>query len=215
MTVATSKTSERPLRADAERNRQRLIDAAREVFAARGLEATLDDVAHHAGVGVGTAYRRFGDKEELIDALFEQELGRIVEIADAAAAHDDPWEGLVYWLEHMIEQQVGNRGLKAVMTDSARGKERVAAGRAQIGPRIGPLVTRAREAGAVRADMEIGDIPMLAYMVTSVAEYAGAADPELWRRYLALALDGLRGDTPLPRPALDIVKATEAMAKKR
>ena len=213
--MVTRTPEERPLRADAERNRRRLLDAAREVFAERGLEATLDDIAKHAGVGVGTAYRRFADKDELIDALFEEELVKIVDVADAAAAHEDPWEGLVYWLEHLTEMQVANRGLKSVMTSSARGKERVAAGRAQIGPRIGPLVLRAREAGVVRPDLEIGDIPMIVYMVTSVAEYAGSIDPELWRRYLTIALDGLRGETPLPRPALDIVKVTDAMSKSR
>src|SRR3954466_6318603 len=95
--MAGTTPSARPLRADAERNRQRLIDAARELFAERGLDATLDDIAQRAGVGVGTAYRRFADKDELIDALFEQELAGIVEIADAAAAHEDPWEGLLYW----------------------------------------------------------------------------------------------------------------------
>jgi AcrR family transcriptional regulator len=203
---------ERPLRADAERNRQRLIEAARELFAQRGLDVTLDDIAHHAGVGVGTAYRRFHDKDDLIDALFEQELERIIGVADAAAAHEDPWEGLVYWLEHLIEMQVRDRGLKAVMTSSARGKERVAAARAQIGPRIGPIVMHAREAGVVRPDLEVGDIPMIVFMVTSAADYAGSVDPDLWRRYLALLLDGLRGDSPLPRPALDILKVTEAMS---
>src|SRR3954449_7210470 len=85
--VANTTPAARPLRADAERNRQRLIDAAREVFAERGLDATLDDIADHAGVGVGTAYRRFPSKDDLIDALFEQELAGIVELAEAAAAH--------------------------------------------------------------------------------------------------------------------------------
>src|SRR5690242_16787206 len=96
--VATRTPAEKPLRADAERNRQRLLDAARELFAERGLEVTLDDIAERAGVGVGTAYRRFASKDDLIDALFEQELAGIVEIADAAAAHEDAWEGLVYWM---------------------------------------------------------------------------------------------------------------------
>src|SRR5436190_19551110 len=132
--VANTTPSARPLRADAERNRQRLIDAARELFAERGLDVTLDDIAQRAGVGVGTAYRRFADKGELIDALFEQELAGIVEIADAAAAHEDPWEGLVFWMTSIIEKQVTDRGLKAVMTSTARGKKRVAAARSQIGP---------------------------------------------------------------------------------
>src|SRR4051794_26922441 len=210
--VATRTPSERPLRADAERNRQRLLDAARELFAERGLDVTLDDIAERAGVGVGTAYRRFADKDELIDALFEQQLGKIIEVADAAAAHEDPWEGLVFWMTSIIELQVADRGLKAVMTSSARGKERVAAARGEIGPRIGPLVPRAQEAGKLRADVEISDIPMLVFMIVSGSEYARTVDPEIWRRYLAIVLDGLRGDSPLPRDALDFPQMAKAMS---
>src|SRR3954454_18701814 len=113
------------LRADAERNRRRILDAAAELFAEKGLSVGLDEIAHHAGVGVGTAYRRFASKDELSDALFEQELAEIIEIADEAAAHEDPWEGLVFWMTRIIEKQVADRGLKAVMTSTSRGKKRV------------------------------------------------------------------------------------------
>ena len=211
--MATRTPSEKPLRADAERNRQRLIDAAREVFAERGLDATLDDIADRAGVGVGTAYRRFPSKDDLIDALFEQELDEIVAIAEAAAAHEDPWDGLVHWLTNIVEKQVTNRGLKAIMTSTARGKDRVNAARSQIAPRIMPLVQRAREAGKLRADVQPSDIPMIVFMITSGAEYTRGADPELWRRYLAIALDGLRGDSKLPRDALAMPEMAECMSK--
>jgi AcrR family transcriptional regulator len=213
--VATRTPDERPLRADAERNRQRLLDAARELFAERGLDATLDDIADRAGVGVGTAYRRFPSKDDLIDALFEQELAGIVEIADAAAAHEDAWEGLVYWMTHIAEKQVESRGLKAILTSNVRGKKRVAAARSQIAPRIGPLVPRAREAGVLRPDVEISDIPMLVFMVVGVAEYTRAVDPDIWRRYLAIVLDGLRADSKLPYPPLDFAQMTKAMDKWR
>src|SRR5437764_10570760 len=92
-------TVERPLRKDAERNRQRILDAAAELFAQRGLGVTLNDIAHHAGVGVGTVYRRFPDKADLIDGLFEQRIGSIVEIADEALADPDPWRGLTSFIE--------------------------------------------------------------------------------------------------------------------
>ena len=85
--------SERPLRADAERNRRLLLDAARELFAERGLGVTLDDIAHRAGLGVGTAYRRFGSRAALIDALFEERLGEIVAVAKESLEVEDPWEG--------------------------------------------------------------------------------------------------------------------------
>lgn len=215
MIVVTRTPSDRPLRADAERNRQRLIDAAREVFAERGLDVTLDDIAERAGVGVGTAYRRFPSKDDLIDALFEQELAEIVDIAETAAGHEDAWAGLVYWMTSIIEKQVESRGLKAIMTSTARGKERVDAARGQIGPRIMPLVARAREAGQLRSDVQPSDIPMVVFMIVSGAEYTHGADPELWRRYLAIALDGLRGDSELPRKALAMPKMAECMSKWR
>src|ERR671937_2958692 len=102
----------RPLRRDAERNRRRILEAAAEAFAERGLGITMDDIADHAGVGVGTVYRRFPDRELLIDALFEDVLVGMVALAEEALEIEDPWEGFVYFLEHALEKQTANRGLK-------------------------------------------------------------------------------------------------------
>src|SRR5436190_821839 len=99
-------TSERPLRRDAERNRQRILDAARELFTERGLAVSLNDIAHHAGVGVGTVYRRFPDRVQLIEALFEQRLEQIRELAEAARAEPDPWQAFIRFHEQGL-------GLKA------------------------------------------------------------------------------------------------------
>src|ERR1700761_4755874 len=96
-------TSERPLRKDAERNRQRVLDAARELFAERGLGVSLDDIARHAGVGVGTVYRRFPDKEQLIDALFEERIGEMLSAAGESLEMPDPWLALVRFLERALE----------------------------------------------------------------------------------------------------------------
>jgi AcrR family transcriptional regulator len=89
----------RPLRADAARNRERILQAARAVFAERGLDATLDDVAHQAGLGVGTVYRRFASKEDLVEALFAQAITDMVGLAEEAATRDDSWQGLVWFLK--------------------------------------------------------------------------------------------------------------------
>src|ERR1700721_3342156 len=94
----------RPLRRDAERNRQRILRAAAEVFTTRGLQATLDDVARHAGVGVGTVYRRFPDKESLVEALFEERLAAMVALAEKALAEPDSWTGLVSFLSSACDQ---------------------------------------------------------------------------------------------------------------
>src|SRR6516165_7497408 len=102
----------RPLRRDAERNRQRILRAAADVFTERGLQATLDDVAHRAGVGVGTVYRRFPDKEALVEALFAERLEALVGFAEQALADPDPWGGLVSFLERTVAVIAGDRGLR-------------------------------------------------------------------------------------------------------
>src|SRR3954465_10165285 len=103
------------LRADAARNRERLLAAARDLFAQRGLDVTLNDIAHHAGVGVGTAYRRFANKEEVIDALFEQRLDQVADVATQALDDPDAWQGLTTFLERSLRMQLDDRGLTQLL----------------------------------------------------------------------------------------------------
>ena len=134
----------RPLRADAARNRERILVAAGEVFAERGLDATLDDIARHAGLGVGTVYRRFPSKEELVEALFEQAVHEVVALAEKAEAMEDSWEGLVWFLEQATEMQAEDLGLRDVVLHSGYGRERVAMARNSIVPAVTRLVERAQ-----------------------------------------------------------------------
>jgi AcrR family transcriptional regulator len=195
----------RPLRKDAERNRRRILEAAREVFAARGLGVSLDEIAHHAGVGVGTVYRRFPDKEALIDALFEQRVADFAAMAAAARRQEDPWEGLVGFLVGAVGMQAEDRGLKELLLSSEHGRTRVASVRGRIGPIVGEVVERAKAAGVLREDVMPHDVPLINMMLGTVADAARDTSPELWRRYLGLVLDGLRpareAPTPLPQPA--------------
>src|SRR6204780_3536097 len=108
----------RRLRADAVRNRQRLIDAAEEVFAAQGLDATLDDIARHAGVNVATAYRHFANKHELARAYLQQTLDRAVAMAEEAAGVEDPMEGLAQFLGQAVDLLAANRGFVDVLTNA-------------------------------------------------------------------------------------------------
>ncbi len=117
--------SERPLRRDAERNRQRILAAAREAFAEDGLSVTLDEIARRAGVGVGTIYRRFPDKEQLIDALFEDRMKEFAAEAEQAMLAQDPWTGLVSFMERATEQHACDRGFKEVVLSGSHGLERV------------------------------------------------------------------------------------------
>ncbi len=212
MTPVSTENLGRPLRADAERNRRRILVAAAEVFARRGLDAGLDEIARHAGVGTGTVYRRFPDKALLIDALFESRVDDLLELTRTGLEADDPWAGLVYFLERSIEMQQADRGLKEALFGG--GPHGTPAGEAftqkadRLIPAITALVDRAKDAGQLRSDVTVTDLAVMQFMLHGVGALAAAVEPELWRRQFALLLDGLRADrpqtTPLPLNALSI-----------
>src|SRR5690349_641018 len=149
--MAETKHPERPLRKDAERNRQRILDAARELFAEEGLGVTLNDIAHHAGVGVGTVYRRFPEKTQLIEELFEQRLEDLVALASRALDEPDAWQGLKTFLQRALELQANDRGVKDLITASTDGLDRVAQIRSRLMPIGLELIARARAAGQIRS----------------------------------------------------------------
>ena len=196
----------RPLRRDAERNRQRILKAASEVFTEQGLEVSLDEVARQAGVGVGTVYRRFRTKEELVAALFEERIDAIAAVAERAAEEPDPWTALVSFMEQMAEMLAGDLGLRQLLMFATYGQDRVAYARQRNAPLVQKLVERAQAAGQVRSDLMLTDVPFLVFVLTEAAQIARPTRPDLWRRYLALILDGMRPAredlTPLPVPAL-------------
>ena len=212
---ATGGEPERPLRKDAERNRRRILAAAGEVFTEHGLEATLDDVARHAGVGVGTVYRRFPDKAALADALFEERIDILVDLATEAYGADDPWTGLATFMEAAAEMLSTDKGLRQILMFAPYGHNRVGYARSRMRPAVGKLVERAQAAGQVRPDLGATDIPVLEFMLGATAEYAREVRPDLWRRYLALMLDALRpsrsGYSELPVPELSVDELATAM----
>jgi AcrR family transcriptional regulator len=167
----------RPLRRDAEANRLRILAAAGRVFAERGLEVTMDDIAAAAGVGVGTVYRRFPDKQELIDALLGQRIERVARTAEEALEMSGPWEALVTFLRVATAMQVTDRALAELM----RGQP---GGRAQV--------EQARVTGP--------DLAVAGMMIALVSDRFGPAGLELWPRYFDLMLDGLRTSRQTPTP---------------
>ena len=201
--------AEKPLRRDAERNRQRILLAAREVFAERGLGVSLDDIARHAGLGVGTVYRRFRDKEQLIDALFAERIDAVRDLARAALDIEDPWDGFVALLEGSTELQVADRGLKELLLSSDHGRGRVREARERIVPLAAAVMQRAQVAGVLRPDLCTQDIPLLHMLVGAAADAGRSVDPELWRRYLALLLDGLRADAAAAGDGLPVAALEE------
>lgn len=210
--------STRPLRADAERNRQRLLGAADELFAAKGLSVGLDEIARHAGVGVATAYRRFPDKSELIDALFENHVARLVAMAEGALEVEDPWTGLVGFLHSAVELNATNRGVKELMFGGAAdGTGLLDRIRLQLAPIVSELVRRAQAAGDLRGDVTVTDIALIQFMVSGLGDLGGPHARGLWHRYLSLLLDGLR--TPAPQalavPPITLPQYVETMMASR
>ena len=187
----------RRLRADAARNRQRLIDAAAEVFAARGLDATLDEIARHAGVNVATAYRHFANKHELAREFLRQCIDGTAAIAEEAAAQPDPWQGLTQLLERSLHMIASNRALFDVLTRVYDG-ECFAELLRRTSPPLQRLLTRGRDAGVVRADVSATDFPALLEMLSAVTGLEAPGEPSLPHRYIGLILAGLRPGEPLP-----------------
>jgi AcrR family transcriptional regulator len=198
-----------PKRKDAERNRRLLLAAAREVFRDRGVAATLNDVAHHAGLGVGTVYRHFANKEDLIDALFEDMVQTVDQYVREAAQEPDAWLGLTRALRQVCEVQAFDRGLREVMLGTGRGPERQQQMRERVGPTVDILVARAQEQGTLRADILPQDFAIVQLMVGAVSDHLGQSG--LWRRYLMIIIDGLRAHPGEPSPLPDLFASDDEL----
>ncbi|AQT81339.1 TetR family transcriptional regulator [Mycolicibacterium litorale] len=206
--------ADRPLRKDAQRNRQRIIDAARDLFAQKGLEPNLNDVAHHAGVGVGTVYRRFATKEELLEAIFEDGLKQLTCYAETGLQHEDSWEGFVWFVEQMCQVTASDRGLREVAFSKCYAGARVNAAQESLVPTLTALVERAQADGHLRPGLAAADMPLIGLLAGTVSEFAGGVDSGLWRRYVALLIEGMRrrpGQPELPVEALSEVELDAAM----
>jgi AcrR family transcriptional regulator len=190
----------RPLRADARRNRERVIAAAREVFAEQGREAQMDDVARHAAVGVGTVYRHFPTKEALLEALavdaFERLIARIRECLSIA----DPWEAFTSALWAGAEILSADRALAEVMVEIPGPVPLGLESQLELTQTMTRLLERAQAAGVLRADLVLDDIPMVMCGMGAATRKTHMC-PDAWRRHMTIILDGLRASSasgPLP-----------------
>jgi AcrR family transcriptional regulator len=201
-------------RRDALENRARLLAAAREVFVESGLNVTLDEIAHHAGVGVATMYRNFSSRSELVDAVYRDRSEQLDKIVDEALAQEDSWDGLVLYLELMNTFIDADRGLRAVVMTTPEGAEDFATGRVRRAPGVERLIVRAKEDGYLRQDVERSDLFLIDVMVDAVRDYTVNVDAEQWRRCMALVLEGLRSrpeQPSLPGRALSRDEVAAAM----
>jgi AcrR family transcriptional regulator len=188
--------AERPLRADAERNRRRILDAARDVLAARGMDAGIDEIARVAGVGVGTVYRRFPTKDDLVTAVIHDRVDTLVARMVEAGEAGDPWEAFTGVVRAFAELISCDRALYETVMNEPSLRDPV---RRRVRAAVGPVLERAQAAGVVRADFVTADVGALASVAARLPPWRLERQPRLWERYLTIVLDGVRpeGATPL------------------
>jgi AcrR family transcriptional regulator len=189
-TSATPQTTERPLRADARRNRDAVIAAARKIVAEQGVEAQIQDVAREAGVGVGTVYRHFPTKDALMGALMVECMRENVEIGREAAEHEDPWEAFATLVRNgcaSMDADAAKRRMWTVASDEAFAY--AAPAKAEMTEQCSAVIARAHDAGVLRPDFTVDDMPSLMCGMAAVIDQPGPGD---WRRLVEFALDGLR-----------------------
>ncbi|MDX6553845.1 MAG: hypothetical protein QOD86_40 [Miltoncostaeaceae bacterium] len=188
------------LRADARRNRARVLDAARAAFAERGLEAQMDEIARAAGVGVGTVYRHFETKEALLEAVALEPLGELIERCRAALEEEDAGAALESFLRWSVEKQVNDRCIAESSLGSVASSPTLVDARAELGAAAAELLAKAQAAGAVRADLVMEDLPMLVFGIGAVQRVDPCMPVTTWRRHLEIVLDGIRapGTASLP-----------------
>jgi AcrR family transcriptional regulator len=190
----------RPLRADARRNRERVLAAAREVFGEQGREAQIDDVARRAAVGVGTVYRHFPTKEALLEALAVDAFERLVARARECLEIEDPWEALTQTLWSGAKILAADRALAEVMADIPGPVPLGLETQLELTQTMTALLQRAKDAGAVRPDLALDDIPMVMCGVGAATRKSHQC-PDAWRRHMTIIIDGLRATSasgPLP-----------------
>ena len=186
----------RPLRADAERNRRRIVDAAVEVIGRRGLDAGVDEIARVAGVGRGTLYRRFSTKDELVRSIIVDRTEKALEAMAQAAKAADPWEALDGTVRALAAHLAGDRGLFDILTRGGRGVDVVPERPDWFRDALAPPLQRAVEAGVARADVNARDLIALTAAVSQIVPGREDGPDDLWERYLAIALDGVRAGAP-------------------
>jgi AcrR family transcriptional regulator len=208
----------RALRADAERNRRRVLDAARQVFADEGLTVGVDAVARAAGVGVGTLYRRFPTKQDLLAAVIEDGVCRLADEVEELERIEDPWESFAAAVGAFAGTIARDRGFYEVIHGTPELVPVAVESKERLQAALDRVLRRAQKAGVVRGDVVPDDIGALSMVAARLSRWRLEAQPELWRRYLGLTLDGLRpeGAHQLPHePPLSPLEAAAAKPKRR
>ncbi len=193
-----------PRRRDAQENHDKLLAAAQREFAARGVDASLERIARDAGVAIGTLYRHFPNRLDLILAAFEPRLQEFLDGAGSALEIDDPWNGFVSYLENLFRVQAGDRGFNDFLSRRFPGSADTERMHDQLCRQIEDVLTRAQDAGEVRPDLTLADIVTLIWSNGRMIDATSLTAPDAWRRQLYLMLDGYRAERAhaIPEPPL-------------
>ncbi len=202
------------MRADAARNREAIVEAARDVFAERGADVPLEEIARRADVGIATLYRRFPTREDLIASAFEPKLRAYVEAAEAAEAEPDPWTGFCGYVRAVCSMQAADAGFADVLsrtfpTTDALDRELRAATVGLVG-----VIDRAKAAGALRAEFVMEDLVLVLMANAGVVNVTKRHAPAAWERLVGYLLDAFRapGASELP-PPISPVRLTRSIRR--
>lgn len=188
----TTAAVETPLRSDAQRNLERILAAASEIFREVGPDASVAEVAERAGVGTATIFRRFPTKSDLIGAVVEAELTSLLVRVEAAVGGDDPGAALTDFVATGVESYVGDRCLCDTVGGELFERPQIAALAARLFEALDRLVRKAQKSGAIRKDVTAADIAFFVRALGQAGSTLERTDPGAWRRYVAIVLDGLR-----------------------
>jgi AcrR family transcriptional regulator len=193
----------RPLRADAARNRNRILQAARTAFAESGLDVGVEEIARRAGVGKGTLYRRFPTKEALVRAIFEDFLDDVERLVEEVSGTPDAGEAFVFFLGESARRQASNQGFLDVVAQRLGAAALTPEQRRRFLTAMAKPLRRAQDAGCVRADLVPEDVQMIFRMLGATTRPAADGTPmdDHWPRYIGLIVDGLRPSSATPLPA--------------
>jgi AcrR family transcriptional regulator len=189
------------LRTDAARNRARIIDSARQMFAEHGLGVPMAEIAQCAGVGVGTLYRRFPTRDDLIAAAFAAKMTAYADAVDRALADPDPWRGLTGYLHQICQMQADDHGFNNVLTMTFPQARQLENERVRAYDGLVELIARAKAAGQLRADFTPEDVVLLLMANAGVVNATRNVAPDAWRRFTALMISSYRAATAEPAPA--------------
>jgi AcrR family transcriptional regulator len=202
------------LRADAARNREAIVEAARAMFAEHGLDAPLEEIARRAGTGSATLYRRFPTREDLVAAVFAERMTEHVAAVEAGLSDADPWRGFASYVTSVAAMQARDRGIADLVTMELSTAPEIEQLRARAFDGLVRLVERAREAGVLRADFATQDVVLLLMANAGLLERAHGIAPEASARLAHLLLDGFRADGASAGPPAPDARRTEAAMRR-